>query len=315
MHEIEELLAAWHGVDRSSSALATLVAVQGSAYRGCGARLLIAEKGPVAGSISAGCLENDLWERCQNLEKPQLVRYDHRGEDDLLWGMGLGCRGLIDVLLEPTTSLGVELTFQRLHEVLESGQSRYLLTFYCGARLGQRSFEPIAFKAEEALEEMILAPPALCVVGSGGDAIALARTARMVGFQVRLVSPQRRPAGLPEDCSWSPWDQGLQLREGEAVVLISHNYRLDLQALRQARHSPAAYIGCLGSRKRHAEMLDELGWEGDDRLHGPVGLDLAASGPREIALAVTSEVLARLRGRSAQSLSRLRSVADFDARV
>lgn len=104
MKELRDILALWRSssAGREAAWLATVVRVSGSAYRQPGARLLLGKDGPRHGSVSGGCLEGDLWERVQKTpERPWLMRYDLRDEQDLIWGSGMGCEGVVEILVEP----------------------------------------------------------------------------------------------------------------------------------------------------------------------------------------------------------------------
>lgn len=86
------------------AALATVVRTSGSTYRKEGAKMIISEKGEMVGSISAGCLESDVWEIAPQVIKsgePQLLRYDNTAKEDIIWGLGLGCNGVVEVFVEP----------------------------------------------------------------------------------------------------------------------------------------------------------------------------------------------------------------------
>jgi xanthine dehydrogenase accessory factor len=150
-------------------------------------------------------------------------------------------------------------------------------------------------------------PLRLFVVGAVHIAQALAPMAAMLGYQVTVIDPRRafatpqRFAALRVLDAWP--DDGLageHLDTRSAVVTLTHDPKLDDPALAAALHSDAFYIGCLGSRRTHAKRLERLGTAGFDasslaRLHGPVGLDIGASSPAEIATAILAEMTQTLR--------------------
>lgn len=317
MHELVELVAAWRGLDRRRTVLATLVKVEGSSYRRPGARMLLgtAESGIGVGVISAGCLERDLAARVEAVlssGQPELVVYDGSTDDELIWGMGMGCRGILHVLLEPATSSGVEFTFQVLEEVLATMSPRRLVTVYQGPRCGERwtdAREPV----DGSMEEQIEPPLQLTIFGTGADAVLVAEAAQSCGLQVTLcgVGEQRGWSGPRVDMI-SAAEGALPLPEGGALVVMSHHFHNDLAVLGRARASSLSYIGCLGPRHRYTAMLEQSGWGDDPRVFSPVGLDIAARTPREIATAIVAEVLAVLRGRQGGPLrERLAQENDF----
>jgi xanthine dehydrogenase accessory factor len=110
MRELLDILKQAHTCQQQGirCAIATVVKTEGSVYRKLGARLLLCETGEMVGAISGGCLEGDLFNRAQDLfygeAAPQLVTYDHRSPEDLVWGLGLGCNGAVQVLLEPVSA-------------------------------------------------------------------------------------------------------------------------------------------------------------------------------------------------------------------
>ena len=125
MNELKALLQAFHAVRASGErcALATIVRVEGSAYRRPGARMLICESGGTTGIISGGCLDGDVRERAARAMatgRPVLVRYDTTSDDETVWGLGLGCNGVVDVLIEPATPATEDL----MRFLDESAQSR-----------------------------------------------------------------------------------------------------------------------------------------------------------------------------------------------
>lgn len=333
------------------AALATVIAVAGSTYRRPGAKMLITAQGSVAGGVSGGCLEHDVIERAQHVIKTGkacVVPYDSSADDDIVWGLGLGCRGVVHVLIERLETGTVNpVSFlahcmQRRHTgviatlIAVQGNSR--------AQLGERLMihqgedEPITNIADGALQRVILEraraamqsgsqlqaidlldarcevffevfepPLPLVVFGAGHDAEPLVRFARELGWHITVVDHRR--ANLAMAQHWQADNvifvhprelQGkVRLDERTAAVLMYHNYLDDLAALKHALQSPAPYVGVLGPKQRTQRLLDELERDGNDmtssqraRLFGPVGLDIGADNPQEIALAIVAEILA-----------------------
>jgi xanthine/CO dehydrogenase XdhC/CoxF family maturation factor len=284
--------------------------------------MLLTEDGWAAGSISGGCLEGDVvrtaWERTAG--GPVIVTYDSTADEDIVWGFGLGCNGVVQVLFERLAADGGPLAYY------EAGQPGLLVT-HLGSRLGERHWiaePPVGLKdfegcvlsklGEEAiLLEAVLPPRPLVVFGAGHDAVPLVVAAKAVGMHVTVVDgraayaqSERFPAAdavrhlAPRDAV-----PNLTLDPRTAAVVMTHGYLNDLAILRDLLPSPVGYVGLLGPRRRADRLLNELRDEGYvpterdlDRLHAPIGLDLGAEGPDEIAVAVVAEILAFFRKRA-----------------
>ena len=339
-------------------ALASVVGVQGSAYRRPGARMLITEEGQTTGTISGGCLERDVILRAQRtMDNAQatLATYDSTDEREVDFGAGLGCGGVIHVLIEPLLRAGEPGHLPCLDELLQRRERGVLATVWRtssqqmarrGSRLllgshgelwndiinpqlaarirtdarqsleEQRSaaqgYELPAGRAEVFLE--ILQPPTpLVVFGGGYDAVPLVQFARDLGWHVTVVDHRRDAAShirfpcadvlrlcRPEQVS----DQ-VPLTSDTVAVLMTHNYRNDLELLKLLLPSPVRYVGLLGSTTRSARLLRELSEAGINvtleqrrRLHAPIGLDIGAETCDEIALAIAAEIKATLARRT-----------------
>lgn len=299
--------------------LATLLATEGSSYRRPGARLLLGRDGPLRGSLSGGCLEGDLQARALEVlaeGRPRRIRYDMRGDVDLVWGSGSGCEGVLDILLEPITAFPDWM--QWVERAWAARQGLRLQTDLSPETLGVRSIPRRADAPgpEEVCVEDVPAPIALWIVGAGDDSRPLARMAKELGWIVGLLDHRpafARPERFPEaDAVRSGHPAGLlpslPLDARSAVVLMTHHYAKDLEALRLLLPSAAGYLGLMGSRRRSAKLLAEMAAEGlraDARLHAPVGLDLGATDPEGIALAILAEIQAVLAGRRAMPLREL----------
>ncbi len=159
-------------------------------------------------------------------------------------------------------------------------------------------------------------PPArLVVIGAVHVAAPLAQIARLAGFAITIVDPRRAWATaerFPDDALVNDWPDvaldKLAIDARTAIVALTHDPKIDDPGLIAALRSPAFYIGCLGSKKTHAARRERLAAHGFDddalaRLHGPVGLDIGAKSPAEIAVSILAEIIAALRGRGSASRS------------
>lgn len=348
MKELQQVLHIL-SVTTRPSVLATLVKVEGSSYRRVGARLLWQEDGTRVGSISGGCLEEDLLERARNVlenRQPQTVVYDTTEENDVVWGVGLGCHGIVRVLLEPLSGLpewwrDAQCAWARRRAVAAATayESEGDLTLGACAVLtgdGVRSGSPLPPQVEAAMSaalfegrsqhaeaqgakwfvEYIPPPISLTVFGAGDDAQPLARLADGLGWSVSIADPRsafatrsRFPQAAEVRVSDPDSLEGFAFDSWSVVVVMTHHYRFDLPLLRQLLPLELPYLGLLGPKKRGERILRELEAEGlvitqpqRERLHSPVGLDLGAGTPDEVAHSIVAEILATLNSRDARPL-------------
>jgi xanthine/CO dehydrogenase XdhC/CoxF family maturation factor len=319
--ELQRLLDAHARVGAGVSVLATLVGVEGSAYRGLGARLLILPDGSLAGAISGGCLERDLVahaERVRDSGAAVVVTYELRAGEDAPWGLNLGCHARLEVLLEAVNA-GAAPDPLRLAREAEVRREEALLGIACAdgpSRLGSwlvltaggRLAGPLSRElrpphdAATLLRErrtarvagvlyQFLAPPIRVVAcGDGPDVEPVLRLAETVGWTAEQV---RKHDALPGG-----------LDERTAILVMTHTYTRDRELLAAALDSRARYVGVLGPRARTAQLLDDLRARGAGApperlaaLHAPVGLDIGADGGPEVALAALAEIRAAFAGR------------------
>ena len=327
MKELQAILDAWIAIGGGPSVLATVVETSGSTYRRSGARMLLTRDRWVAGCVSGGCVESDLmqtaWERTAN--GPVLVTYDTSADTDIIWGLGLGCNGTVTVLLERLSPADEGLLL--LGACLKARESCVIATVISeGANLGKRSvIGPLSASVDASimawptdtlpregyeiresetgriLIECIQPSLKLVICGAGHDAMPLVRFAKELGWYVVVVD--RREAFATRDrfptadevVAADPVDfpHKVPLDDRTWVVVMTHNYLNDRAILEQLSPSPVPYIGLLGPRARTERLLSEL--ERDAlirRLHGPVGLNIGAQGPEEIALSIVAEIQA-----------------------
>jgi xanthine dehydrogenase accessory factor len=300
----------------AESVLATIVKTSGSSYRRSGAHMLILPNGNVIGSLSGGCLEGDVIASAEKVRKsrvPLLLTYDTTSEEDVLFGVGLGCKGVIEIWLEPIEHANAMLEF--CEQLLQAGNSGVIATVFRGADAGARIFlrDPAAHTRSETkmddsgvetFYEFVQPPVRLLIFGAGYDAIPLARFAKELGYDVCVVD--RRPAYATRE-RFPEVDQvmvkaasdlpELKITNRTAAVVMSHHYISDRDYFKALLPLPLTYLGLMGPRRRAEKMLQELREEGSlvgdellQKLHNPIGLDIGAEGPDEIALAILSEI-------------------------
>lgn len=281
MHELDRIIAAIKATDRGF--VATVVRTEGSTYRRPGARAVITDRGDVAGTISGGCLERDLAARSKDWMrdmKPRVVTYDSSREDDIVFGLGLGCRGVIHVYIEP---------FDAEHP------SRLATEFEWNGR------EPVSWTTSldgvTLLVETIRPQRSIVIFGGGPDVEPVARLAEAVGWSARTVAPRDvHPEQIAEKVDLTAFD---------AAIVMTHNYLYDAALLRTLFTTGIAYLGLLGPKSRGDELLAQIENADHSRLHYPIGLDLGGETPEEIALAIVAEVQSALNGRDGRPLREL----------
>ena len=347
MKELQQILGLWEAAEKAgeSAVLATVVKTRGSSYRLPGARLLLTGGGERAGSVSGGCLEDDLVKKAWWLteQRPVIRRYDTTPEGEIATEFGLGCNGIIHVLLERVTSASARV-LKLIAKVREERRAAAVVHLIepAAAVAGERlildtegavahnlsNAELAASLAEEARRALaegnartirlgrdveafveILQPAVhLLIFGAGDDAVPLVNLAKFLGWQVTVLDGRahyaRREKFPQADVVLvrRAGDSGLaaQIDPWTVAVLMSHSYNQDLENLRELATRPLRYLGILGPRKRTVQLLSDAGLDPERlvaALHSPVGLDIGADGPEQVALAVLAEIQATLNGR------------------
>ena len=300
MREILGDLRRWRARGDERVVIATLVGARGSAPRPVGSKLAVSERGELAGSVSGGCVESEVYEEAQAAlagGEPKLLSYGI--SDEQAWSVGLPCGGEIDVFVE-------RASWEELTPVLAAIES--------GERFTRTTV--LDDEGREFVEEYG-PPPLLLVFGAVDTAEALCKAAKQLGWRTvvadarsKFATAERIPSADELLVEWP--DQVLAHTEPDAwtaVVVLTHEDRFDIPALAGALRSDAFYVGALGARKnqerRRERLLEEgLSEEEIDRIAGPVGLDIGAETPAETAVSILAEILAVRAGRSGGSLKR-----------
>ena len=277
-HEVDRVIETAREIMRRGDrgVVVTLLRTDGSTYRRAGARAVIDERGIASGLVSGGCIERDLAERMKGwLEafEPRVVTYDSTSDADMVFGSALGCRGTLELLVEP---------FDRarppaIDAFRWNGRGPVVWT----TRLGDR----------ELLVEAIRPPTAIAVFGGGGDVEPVLRIAEQIAWRTAHFPAAARAF----DCG-----------AFDAAVVMTHNFLHDVELLERLLPSAIPYVGVLGPRRRSAELAACLGDAARariGRLHTPIGLDLGGDTPEEVALSIVAEIQAALRGRDGRALA------------
>jgi xanthine dehydrogenase accessory factor len=358
------------------AAIAVLVRIEGSSYRRPGAKLLVGSDGSSHGSISGGCLEEDVRQIALDVmsdQTPRALRYKTGSDDETVWGLGLGCDGIVDLFVYPAATsanmeavaaqrqlfqgneaFAVAIILEASPQTAEIGRS---LVIAAGQTIAGESGDPeldgkirnlaascessagasrdpaegegdnggaagtcgtggtggtgiYSLGAARVFLEVHQPPPNLLVFGAGDDAIPLVRLAADVGFRVSLID--HRAGYLTADRFPNAWrfvhardsasTADLPIGERSFAVVKTHSLLRDGDWVRALVSIPLPYVGLLGPRDRRKEILADLSEEERRSVYGPVGLDLGAEGPEQVALSVVAELLAVVSGRTAGHL-------------
>lgn len=312
--DIPEQALRWNR-DGKGAALATVVQTWGSAPRRVGSQLAISGDGEIAGSVSGGCVEGAVVaEAIDAIEAQKPVTLEYGVSDGDAFAVGLACGGTIRVLVEPVGSVMPEPVLSALVEARAERRAVAYVTGPGGQRLEDSGHEDRFRLDRSGFEEdgetfvTIHNPPLrLLVVGAVHIAQALVPMARIAGYDPVVIDPREgfaSAARFPGETLVHDWpDEGVRafgLDHRTALVLLTHDPKLDDPALEQSLASDVFYIGALGSTRTHAKRvarLTERGFSQEElqRIHGPVGLDLGAASPSEIAVAILAEMTQVLR--------------------
>ncbi|HZM18276.1 MAG TPA: XdhC family protein [Gaiellaceae bacterium] len=316
-------------------ALATVVATRRSAPRPVGAKLAISAEGELAGSVSGGCVENEVYEYAQEVlagAPPRLLTYGI--SDDLALSVGLPCGGEIDVFVEEARRPLAE----RLMQIVEKSERAVVMTVLSGDDVGAEVLvteegerigeapEELAESAPELIRrgrsgivevagrevfaDVYGPPPRLLIYGAVDTAEALSRVAQEIGWQpivadarARFATSERLPSAAEIVVAWP--DETLaqvQPDDATAIVILTHDDKFDVPMIIGALATDAFYIGALGSRRNQERRRERLLEEGVDeaaleRVSGPCGLDVGAQTPAETAISILAEIMAVRAGR------------------
>ncbi|WP_299772382.1 XdhC family protein [uncultured Tateyamaria sp.] len=299
------------------AALATVIETWGSAPRRAGAQMVVSGDGDMMGSVSGGCVEGAVVvEAMEALENgtPRLLEYGVSDGD--AFAVGLACGGTIKILVEP---VGAAMPDNMLDALVTARASRQRAAYVVDTETWDRRLDHDGHAARFAkdrtgMEEdgktfvAIHNPPLrLAIVGGVHIAQALVPMAKLAGYDPYIIDPREAfgsEARFPGERVINDWPDDALAEIGvdarTALVLLTHDPKLDDPALHIALKSEAFYIGALGSTRTHAKRvarLEEAGFTADQiaRIKGPIGLDIGAASPPEIAVSILAQMVATLR--------------------
>jgi xanthine/CO dehydrogenase XdhC/CoxF family maturation factor len=325
-------------------AIATVVNVDGSAYRRPGARMLINENGDWHGGISGGCLEGDMLKKAQMSmlsNQNKLVKYDTREDDPFELGVGLGCNGLIEILISPDLEYAKCLLELLIAHVQSSDPTILEHSFHLNSThssfvqinstqpfvsalskedseevLIQHQSKLLALENELIFVEYLPAIPRIVVYGNLFDSSSLIELCDFLSWDISWIGNPLKMSSLLKTKvqSFFHWDDTCTIKNNDAIVLMTHDFDRDVAILTHLISlNFKGYVGILGPLKRMQKItkqLELLSVNMDDKtLFGPIGLDIGAEGPNEIALSIVSEIIAFNSSRDGGSLkNRIKSI-------
>lgn len=321
-------LDAIHAVGETA-VLAIVVATEGSTYQKPGALILLDRSGVQHGVISGGCLEPEIEALATDVligSHARWVDFDTRSDEDLTFGSGTGCRGRVRLVLLPQPPQAP--LSRALVAVAKSGRVLDIVLNIAGGNVGSGCASLVVTGEESARHEWrwgvdgiasspiaanfvedagsvritVARPQSVLLLGAGPETPVLLSIARHFGWIARVAEHRQRWRKFAADVSpeyiveLAPQAaaEGWRREHFDAILLMSHNYHLDLQALRLCAQLDVGYIGLLGPAARRDALLADLDAADVEhlrpRLHAPVGLALGGSGPAPIALAIAAEL-------------------------
>lgn len=316
--------------------LATVIETWGSAPRPVGSHLIIDENGEFEGSVSGGCVEGAVvTEAMEVLESGEARKIEFGVADETAWRVGLSCGGKIAVYLQRFAGEADHNLISLLNSAkaarkpaalltnLETGLSSIMLfgddaedavleaAFENGVRSG-KSGQVKSEAGDEYFLNMLVPATRIVVVGAVHITQALVPIAQTAGFDITIVDPRSAFASeerFPEVPLIAEWPEDvmdqLKLDRFTAVAAVTHDPKIDDVPLIEALKADCFYVGALGSRKTHAKRCERFLAAGMTeehlaRIKAPIGLDIGAANPAEIAVAVLAEIIVTLRGTKAE---------------
>ncbi len=319
MREVLPELNEWIG-GREELAVATVIETWGSSPRPLGSKMLVTRSGKMAGSVSNGCIEGAVFEEAQKVLKSGAPKVAAFGvADEVAFEVGLACGGHIEVFIQPLGKAHRQL-IGMLNRNEAATLRTNLTTGEAEVATGTPPGSELARRDGDVFIEPFRRPAHLVIIGAIHIAIPLHRLAKLMGYRVTVIDARAKFATkerFPEaDELLVAWpDEAMakvEIDSSTYVVILTHDPKFDLPALRSVLSQQPGYIGAIGSRKTNQNRFDALRREGFteeqlSRVHGPIGLDLGGRGAEETALGILAEITAVRFGGSGVSMRAART--------
>lgn len=311
MHNLLSVLESFNPAE--DYVLAMITSTQGSTYRKTGAMMLVDPQLHYWGLISGGCLEGDIQQHCAeifNNKQDKTITYDMRGDDDLVWGMGSGCDGAIELLLKYLPSSHNHFGLFEILQQVKDGNNYQLVVGHDN----QLKFQSIEDEGKHQAQtqkawsnsgELIVplnSPMNILICGAAPDVIPVTSIAKHLGWKTSVIDHRAEFASKQvfQDATEvtlvnrKQW-QSFNLNQFDAAIVMSHHFERDQDYLARLIDSEIPYIGLLGPTARRDKLLAHCSTHFDShegRIFGPVGLDIGADTPATIALSIVAEIQA-----------------------
>ncbi len=292
--------------EKRNVALATVISTWGSSPRPVGGQMAIDNNGEILGSVSGGCIESAvITEGINSINDRKFRIKDYGISNDMAWEVGLACGGELKVLIQP-----LNLEDDIVYSIVENIKNREPTKLKINCSTGFRQIDNSLTnqistydKINEQFIHVIDPKPRLFIVGAVHIAQALVSLAQIADFEIILIDPRDHFATkdrFPNCKIINEWpDTALSnfiLDKSTHLVTLTHDPKIDDPALIYTIKKDIGYIGSLGSKKTHnkrCERLIDIGFDNYDlsKIHGPIGLDIKAKTPAEIAISIMAEII------------------------
>jgi xanthine dehydrogenase accessory factor len=292
--------------DKRKIALATVISTWGSSPRPVGGQMAIDQNGEIIGSVSGGCIEAAvITEGIKSLSDGKTRVKDYGISNDMAWEVGLACGGELKVLIQP-----LQIEDKIIFSIVESIRKREVIKLKINTKSGLRTIDKSISQQSSSFNQLmnefihIIDPkPRLFIIGAVHIAQELVKLATIADFEITLIDPRDHFATkkrFPNCQIINDWPDialsKFKFDKATHLVTLTHDPKIDDPALIYSLKKNIGYVGSLGSKKTHqkrCERLSLLGFNQNDlnKIHGPIGLDIKAKNPAEIAISILGEII------------------------
>ena len=292
--------------DKRKIALATVISTWGSSPRPVGGQMAIDQNGEIIGSVSGGCIEAAvITEGIKSLSDGKTRVKDYGISNDMAWEVGLACGGELKVLIQP-----LQIEDKIIFSIVESIRKREVIKLKINTKSGLRTIDKSISQQSSSFNQLmnefihIIDPkPRLFIIGAVHIAQELVKLATIADFEITLIDPRDHFATkkrFPNCQIINDWPDialsKFKFDKATHLVTLTHDPKIDDPALIYSLKKNIGYVGSLGSKKTHqkrCKRLSLLGFNQNDlnKIHGPIGLDIKAKNPAEIAISILGEII------------------------